>query len=221
MAKSKILKELANNEITIDVALSRLMIIATDISNTELCEWAEKELNGYDKFNDLPSYRKIQVPNLKYSGINGSFQVTNQPLPLTWLSKETREAINPVGFFESISTMESIINDADKQQRIRDLTFLAGEIQDNIGVSCVKIVQVFDLSYYREIINKVRGKLLRVFIELDKSYGNLDDLDVSLENKSEAEIDSVNNKLIKIVIDKSIYIGDGNKIEKSNINSGD
>ena len=62
---------------------------------------------------------------------------------------------------------------------------------------------------------------MRVFIELDKSYGNLDDLDVSLENKSEAEIDSVNNKLIKIVIDKSIYIGDGNKIEKSNINSGD
>ena len=217
MAKSSILKELANNQVSMEVALSRLMIIATDIGNVDLCEWVESELNGYENFDDLPNYRKIEAPNLSYSGINGSFQVTNQPLPLTWLSERTREAINPVGFFESVSTIESIINEKEQRQRIRDLTFLAGEVKENIGVSCFKITQVFDLSYYREVLNKVRGKLLRVFIELDRSYGNLDELDVNLENKSASEIDSINGKLLSIVIDKSVHIGDGNTIKNGKI----
>lgn len=217
MAKSKVLKELANNGITIEVALSRLMIIATDIGNEKLCEWAENELNGYDNFEDLPEYRKINAPHLKYTGINGRLKIENQPMPLNWFTKETRDSLNPVGIFESVANLQTIADDPSRQQRMRDLTFLAGEIQQNMGVSCVKIIQVLDLSYYREILNKIRGKLLRVFIELDKSYGNLDDLDVSLENKSEAEIDSVNSKLIKIVIDKSVHIGDGNTIKNSKI----
>ena len=41
------IKQLANNEIDLEVALSRLMIIASDINNEELYKWAESELNGY------------------------------------------------------------------------------------------------------------------------------------------------------------------------------
>ena len=36
MAKSKIIKELANNQISMEVALQRLMIIASDLGNEEL-----------------------------------------------------------------------------------------------------------------------------------------------------------------------------------------
>ena len=39
MAKSKIIKELANNSISLDVALSRLFIIASDIGDDELQQW--------------------------------------------------------------------------------------------------------------------------------------------------------------------------------------
>ena len=46
MAKSKILKELANNEVPLDVALKRLLIICDDLDYKELFSWAEKELNG-------------------------------------------------------------------------------------------------------------------------------------------------------------------------------
>lgn len=44
MAKSKIIKDLANNQISIEVALQRLMIIASDLDNEELLAWAEAEL---------------------------------------------------------------------------------------------------------------------------------------------------------------------------------
>lgn len=36
MAKSTIIKELANNQISMEVALQRLMIIASDLENEEL-----------------------------------------------------------------------------------------------------------------------------------------------------------------------------------------
>ncbi len=38
MAKSKIIKELANKEISIEVELNRLLIIASDIDNKELIQ---------------------------------------------------------------------------------------------------------------------------------------------------------------------------------------
>ncbi len=47
MAKSRIIKELANNEISLEVAFNRLLIIASDIENEELINWATNELNGY------------------------------------------------------------------------------------------------------------------------------------------------------------------------------
>lgn len=214
MAKSKILKELANNQVSIEVALSRLLIIATDIGNTELFEWANSELNGYDKFDSLPEYRKIHAPFIRYSGINGSFKVTNQPMPLTWFTQKTRDSLNPVGIFESIATIESILNEKEIQPRARDLTFLAGEIYDTMGVSCFKISQIIDVSHYREIVNKIRGKLLNIFIELDRAFGNLDDLDV--DSSDEGKVSQINQKIITL-IDKSIKIGDGNQIEKSKI----
>ena len=47
MAKSKIITELANNSISLGVALNRLFVIASDIENEELQQWAECELHGY------------------------------------------------------------------------------------------------------------------------------------------------------------------------------
>lgn len=47
MSKSLIIKDLVNNNISIELVLSRLYIIACDLSNTELKDWSEKELIGY------------------------------------------------------------------------------------------------------------------------------------------------------------------------------
>lgn len=58
MAKSKIIKELANKEISLEVAFNRLLIIALDIRNTALIDWATNELNGYSNDSKIPKYRE-------------------------------------------------------------------------------------------------------------------------------------------------------------------
>ena len=40
MAKSKLIKELANGKVDLTTAFNRLLIIANDIDNVELSEWA-------------------------------------------------------------------------------------------------------------------------------------------------------------------------------------
>ena len=88
MAKSTIIKELANNQISMEVALQRLMIIASDLENEELSAWAEAELHGYSQSDTLPEYRNIRSIHFLYSGINGSFKVTNCPFTFTSILEE-------------------------------------------------------------------------------------------------------------------------------------
>ena len=71
MAKSKIIKELANKEISLEVAFNRLLIIASDIGNQELIDWATNELNGYSDKSLIPTYRQSGIGQILYSGING------------------------------------------------------------------------------------------------------------------------------------------------------
>lgn len=81
MAKSKIIKELANNQISMEVALQRLMIIASDLGNEELLTWTETELQGYSPSDTLPEYRNIHSTYFVYSGINGGSKLRTVRLP--------------------------------------------------------------------------------------------------------------------------------------------
>lgn len=64
MVKSKVIKELANNEISLEVALNRLLIISSDINNEELALLAEKELSGYLTDDVVPDYRVVKYTQI-------------------------------------------------------------------------------------------------------------------------------------------------------------
>lgn len=48
MAKSKIIKELANKEVSLEVAFNRLLIIASDLNNDDLVNWATNFIENAD-----------------------------------------------------------------------------------------------------------------------------------------------------------------------------
>lgn len=106
MAKSKIIKELANKEVSLEVAFNRLLIIASDLNNDDLVNWATNELNGYSKDSKIPKYREGKMGHIVYSGINGRIQVNNQPLPLSIFDKELLDYIRINYFDQDIATIE-------------------------------------------------------------------------------------------------------------------
>lgn len=214
MAKSKIIKALANNEISMETALNRLLIIASDLDNDSLADWAAAELHGYSKGMDIPEYRKKKSMHFTYSGINGGFQVTNIPFTYLEIIAEHDENAFDVPIIDSVSTLKGFIDNSDKQSYCRDYTYLNGYVYERTGIQCTSILQRVPLNFLQNILSEIKTRLLRILIKLDKEYGCLDDLDVDTSTKSPEEIAAINKVVNNYVfIDNSITVGDNNKIK--------
>lgn len=221
MAKSKIIKELANNSITLDVALNRLFVIASDIGNDELQQWAECELHGYREKSKLPEYRYAKNTHFKYSGINGRLQVKDAPLPLLEIMKIDDPTTFYLPISDGISTIEGIVNKPSHNEFGRDVTWAAGTVYKLSGIQCYSIKQIVPINIFEGVLNSVKMLLMKIFIKLDKTYGCLDDLDVDTNGISEEKIAETNTVINKyIYVDNSISIGDKNRIEGTEVWAG-
>ena len=70
------------------------------------------------------------------------------------------------------------------------------------------------------IFPKVENKLLDILRYLEKQFGNLDELDIDVNNKSEQELkEIVNHIYVLLYNDQSVTIGNDNEFNNSNIAS--
>lgn len=78
-----------------------------------------------------------------------------------------------------------------------------------------------ELSIYAHtnLLNKIKTKVLKIFIELEKKYGNLDDYYIDFSNKTK-EKEVLNNINNIIYTDNSLHMGNDNTIESSNVGVG-
>lgn len=227
MAKSKILKELASNQTSLDVVLSRLIIIASDIEDIKLQEWALNELNGYSKNENVPEYRQLQG-ELIYSGINGRLMVNKLHLNIGFLDKDFQEIVlQPFAVSNGISLLLSGLENGEIFSK--DMTFLSSQVYKNSetitgAIQATNIALVFNKAQIQNIISNVRTKLLQIFLELDKNYGNLDELDVSQQID---DIDSVKQTIHQIIYQDNsitnsgeINLATGKSVLEINQNNG-
>lgn len=216
MEKSKILKELVNNEVSLEIALSRLMIIANDIEDNEVSKWAEDELNGYKKGN-IPPYRILGAGNIYYSGINGRYNITHASLPIDIFSNDIRKALEESPMLDSINSLTKLTN--AEHAIAKDITALSEFVFETQGIQCTKITMEYGSNQITNILSAIRTKLISIFIELDKRLGNLDDLDISTENVNLPEL---RQTIFQIIYqDNSVKIGDKNKIDDTKLIGGD
>ena len=220
MTKSNVIKNLAENTISVETALNRLLVISVDINNSELHEWAKHELLGYDTLEKLPDYREKTSQYIEYSGVTGNFQVTNAPLPLSLFPEKYHKNITTVNFVEGIATIEQNANNVSRAHYILDLTQYAGIIAEETSdkIQCASISLVIPKSYYQEILNNVKTRLIEIFIRLEKEFGNLDSLDIDTTGRSKGEVNKINKQInVNIHTENSPTIGDNNHISKNQV----
>ena len=96
MAKSKIIKELANGKIDIQTALKRAKVLFAELENDSITEWINNELMGYPDYKSLPSYR-VYDGIVKGSYMKGSMAVhiekSNVSLPLGSMPEEFKRKL--------------------------------------------------------------------------------------------------------------------------------
>lgn len=204
MPKSQIIKDLVEDTIPLSKSLYRLYVLALDMKNSKLADWALHELKGYSKSDNVPAYRKTQSINFTYSGLNGTFQVQNVHLSLGWIPEDMHEGLINISAYQGIELIE---NYAKAENSIRiDRSNLAGAVctATDEGVNCTSIMQHIPQSFYAGIIAEVKTKMIQALIALEKKYGNLDNLGIDTSNTKPQQLIADNDSINRMVFNVNV-----------------
>lgn len=220
MAKSRIIKELAKNEIELVSVLKQLKLILVDLNKPELVKWVNSELQGYNEISEVPDYR-CYTGNLRGTFLNYRVKCNNTPIVLrNDIPDEIKEYVEKVRFREGVNSLKQLQSSKGK------ITFsLPGNIlpyiQKYAAVSMTYLVSAYieisDIAI-TNILSNVENKVMDILIVLENEFGPLDDLDIDVQSIEKAKVDKMKNIIINIIYDKHIEIGDNNKIKDSTFN---
>ena len=228
MAKSKIIKDLANGAIDTQTALKRTKVLLQDLDNEEVLQWINCEIEGYTTDDEVPEYRKIGG-QLYGSYIEGSMAMlmkyTNVPLSLGKMPDEGKQKILITDMKEGIEALKYIVAENTETNVIArsipaDVYPYISMCNNNMEMIITSASVQLNMPQILNIFSKVESILLDILCYLEKEFGNLDELDIDTDSKNEEELNEI-IKHIQVIIynDRSVAIGDNNKIKDSTISS--
>lgn len=216
MARSKIIKDFINSNISTEIVLRHLRVLLNDIEDKSLIDWVSSELMGYrNNLSSLPDYRKLSGV-LKADCIVGYTKYSDYLLPLSHLDPETKDLLLNVSLGQSISALENIVNDDNPISKYIN-SELFPLIQKGCNAQVVSARVSVDISYIRDVLSTVNNKILEILLLLENEFGNLDNLDIDISIKKSDDLKTIIKNLNMTIYDNSINIGDNNTIKKSNL----
>jgi hypothetical protein len=232
MAKSQIIKDLANGVANIHVALKRTKVLLLELNNEELLQWVNCEIEGYPDDVPLPEYRKIRG-ELRGSYVEGTMsnymQYTDIPLPLGTLPTDQKNMILITNITQGIEALKEMTkknsettNGGLAKPIPADFYGLIAHANNNMGMVISSARVVLNMPQVLTIFPKVESKLIDILSYLEKQFGNLDELDIDIETKSIEELENIKAQIyVMIYNDSSITLGDNNKMKDVKIISSD
>ena len=165
MARSAIIKDLANSTVDTMTALKRAKVLFAELGNDDLLEWVSYEIAGYPADANLPDYRKVRG-RLVGSYIKGSMashmKWTNVSLPLGTMPDEIQEALLSVYFREGVGALGQLAESSKEDGQLGktiDADFFR-PLQNTITIHiCILHPQMFSLVHS---LFKMCFRLLRV-----------------------------------------------------------
>lgn len=226
MAKSRIIKDLANGTIDIEIALKRAKVLLSEFDNADIKEWINFEISGYPNTKNLPNYRVI-IGMIKGSYFRGSIisniQYKNVSLPLGKMPDKDKRELQKMYFLEGIGSLKALYEQSKSDSKNihqplpADLFPVFNKYNEDPYMIITSAYVEIGFHYISNIISIVENKLLDSLLLLEKEFGNLDELDIDTSNKSADEIKAISEKIVYIINDNSINIGDNNSIKNSKI----
>lgn len=227
MAKSKIIKDIANGTIDTMTALKRAKILFAALENEELLAWVNHEISGYPVDAQLPDYR-VERGTLKGSYFKGSMashmKWNNVSIPLGKMPADLADDILKLQFHDGVNALKQLVETSDNGQLAKpipaDFFPYIAKYNNDPYMNIVSARVVGSTHCVTNIFSVIENRLLDALLLLEKEFGILDDLDIDTSAKSPDEIQTIAKKVYVIIYnDQSVNIGDGNKIKDSNIAS--
>lgn len=230
MAKSQIIKDLANSMINTQTALKRTKVLLQGLNNDDLLQWINYEIGGYPDDVEVPEYRVVggQLYGSFFKGsIASNIKYNHVPLPLGNLPDEIKEDILTIKIRQSVEALKGIITESQKNEYTGLIKPIPAEYypmiakaNNDLGMIIATASVELNMPKVLNIFPTVENKLLDILSYLEKQFGNLDDLDIDSETKSTDELKNITNHIyIMIYNDSSVKLGNNNKIKDSNVAS--
>lgn len=207
------------NDVHIANILLKVKIYATKRHDTELLEWVNAELNGYE--GTPPEYRII--PSLVKVDIHKGFQVVpNQEYPIDMVEDEKiRERLSYISVHNSITEVEEIFRKNGGLIRVEVPTVIWHRYMGHcINGNIQRAYQYTDVTALSSIITSVKSLLIDFFSKVEEN----DEIDFSSVIKSKENVVMNYNAAIINTGDGTInasnvinVIGDNNTISTSSV----
>ena len=227
MARSQIIKDIANNTVDLQTALKRTKVLLQEFDDEKLLEWVNYEIEGYPSDAEVPEYRKILgQPYCSYfkGSMMSHITYTDVPMSLGDMPEENKKEFHYMDITQGIETLKHFVNDNKEIGRIIPAEYYPyiAKCNNDMGMIITSATVKFNMPDVFNIFPKVENKLLDILRYLEKQFGSesIDDLDIDLNSKSKEELEKITNHIyVMIYNDQSITVGDKNKIKGSNIAS--
>jgi len=211
----KIIDELTETEKSLVNPLLKAKVLANRLGNTELLNWVDKELKGYD--GTPPKYRIVKTKMTCDISVRGIIYKENTPFPVFFLNdKELQNFFMQFDITDGIETIENYFVDGNdtliKPLGVDFDSIITQHLQENNFQGRVHNIQIS--SYKTEIIqclSNVRNIFLNLMLELEKEFPDVEDVSKEPEDVKE----EISNKITIIMAENNYSTGD-----RSNIVSG-
>lgn len=224
MAKSQIIKDLINKKAELTQALERVLVIAMEINDADTVKWVKQEKNGYSENDAIPSYRRVSlIPMGSYQMVGWGHIYTYQhrALPTLGVPEEIKELYQNHHFKQGLSQIIEQYNESKGNENrigipIQPEHYYMFEKDTNINITNAYLYySQFDLE---KIIDAVRTRTIELLVLLEKNFGVLDDLDISIDDYKNEEILKLQEACAMVINGNNsgdTYIITDSKIKKS------
>ncbi len=159
-----------DSSIDLPTLLRKCKVLAARLGNEDFKRWIDNELVGYDRKEDLPEYRVLNV-NSKghFSGAFGS-GLNNADIPLSCVPKDFREKLGHAYLMQPVAAIGSLVSNKDtgtlREPWNPDLVaHLGQEIYEHMV--CMQAWKVIPAPALVAALDSVRTRVLNFVLEIE------------------------------------------------------
>lgn len=218
---SNLIDKLSEDTTDLTSNLISTKVLAHRLNNLEFKKWIDFELNGYGPEN-VPSYRIVPC---EFVGTfnNGRERVKNYPIPLDNFDKELVQKMRTIQLKQSVSTLYKFSKSDSNKKMVENIpSELYGYLNQMVASNYV--IEFASRQFYPDqvlqVITSIKSKLLDFLLELDREYGNIDDMKVLGSGAEESNIKALFRHTV-IGDNATFIVGNNNTQSVTHITKGD
>lgn len=173
--------------------LRKCSILAARLKNDEFRAWVDRELNGYDDDDVVPSYRILSVDSFGHFSGPGGSGLRNAPIPPHTLKKELRHHVEEARLMQPVAALEDLVGTGESSFQIPwppDLTALVGEDIYQYQ-NCLQAWRAVSRGQIISILDTVRNRILAFVLEIEAELPSAGDWPSSPASVSQEAVQRV------------------------------